>query len=767
MFLCSSPALMTGDEKKKKKNARLCFRTLVFSDEPLTRARFLSSQHSDVSPDASRPLSAAREGGLGPRHRAAMAGDDFARVVSALRELPFALRQISESDFASGDADRARRVARDAFHALAPFDEPAWTPSRDADAEDPPARASARLLVAFLAVVKYPPARDDAGALTRAFAPDAFSDASADDASSAVDALKRAVRWVVEHREKCATRAHVAHHIADVAGSIPVEMRGDPEMAEALDAQDRARRAYVAAHKKYEKNRKQLDAEDSPPSSSSSRMDVSNVGMNNATLGAAALTRAVADLEDEKDSLTKKIEAVERKIESRVGVDGKHLASLAATAREEKRVESETRRAAASARERAEAADARRRRAAVKLREILKSLGDEESGSLATLERLRAETERARVEVSETLPEALEEKRRRERALLDASDEKNLDENALREWASEVNALNASVESDARFVEAKEKERDEERDPAARQQASLAKSVRAKREAASSARDRLAARLRRAEDELRALEEGAQGGERGSPRKRVPDEDEEERTETVDDPETTSTRRAYATLKPRLDDANAESATLARTAAILRDQLAGVLDGTRGTSARTSDDADAEKAASATKEKASLARRVAELREKRAAFAALEQTYEERRRAFESAVDAHRSGYERLERETTALKNRVRGDETAFFKTRIERAFLSVSAERASGARGDALVRAHEGLLRDAQKTTETLRELDSNAGESGVGLTLDQMGSLRDMHRLIETRLRVTREKDAASGDAGGKRDGADVLSV
>ena len=755
---------LTGEEKKKK-NARLCFRTLVFSDEPLTRARFLSSQHSDVSPDASRPLSAAREGGLGPRHRAAMAGDDFARVVSALRELPFALRQISESDFASGDADRARRVARDAVHALAPFDEPAWTPSRDADAEDPPARASARLLVAFLAVVKYPPARDDAGALTKAFAPDAFSDATADDASSAVDALKRALRWVVEHREKCATRAHVAHHIADVAGSIPVEMRGDPEMAEALDAQDRARRAYVAAHKKYEKNRKQLnDAEDEPSSSSS--LDATNVA-NTATLGAAALTRAVADLEDEKDSLTKKVEAVERKIESRVGVDGKHLASLAATAREEKRVESETRRAAASARERAEAADARRRRAAVKLREILKSLGDEESGSLATLERLRAETERARVEVSETLPEALEEKRRRERALLDASDEKNLDENALREWASEVNALNASVESDARFVEAKEKERDEERDPAARQQASLAKSVRAKREAASSARDRLAARLRRAEDELRALEEGARGGERGSPRKRVPDEDEEERTETVDDPETTSTRRAYATLKPRLDDANAESATLARTAAILRDQLAGVLDGTRGTSVRTSDDADAEKAASATKEKASLARRVAELREKRAAFAALEQTYEERRRAFESAVDAHRSGYERLERETTALKNRVRGDETAFFKTRIERAFLSVSAERASGARGDALVRAHEGLLRDAQKTTETLRELDSNAGESGVGLTLDQMGSLRDMHRLIETRLRVTREKDAASGDAGGKRDGADVLSV
>ena len=73
-----------------------------------------------------------------------MAGEDVARVVSALRGLPFALRQISESDFASGNDDRARRVARDAFHALAPFDEPAWAPSRDADADDPPARASAR-----------------------------------------------------------------------------------------------------------------------------------------------------------------------------------------------------------------------------------------------------------------------------------------------------------------------------------------------------------------------------------------------------------------------------------------------------------------------------------------------------------------------------------------------------------------------------------------------------------------------------------------------
>ena len=69
--------------------------------------------------DASPPRSAARAGGRGPRHRVAMVGADVARLVASLRELPFALRHISESDLASGDADRARRVARDAFHALA------------------------------------------------------------------------------------------------------------------------------------------------------------------------------------------------------------------------------------------------------------------------------------------------------------------------------------------------------------------------------------------------------------------------------------------------------------------------------------------------------------------------------------------------------------------------------------------------------------------------------------------------------------------------
>ena len=204
--------------------------------------------------------------------------------------------------------------------------------------------------------------------------------------------------------------------------------------------------------------------------------------------------------------MSKRIEAVERKIETRVGGgdgDGKAVAALAAAAREETRAESETRRAATSARERAEAADARRRRAAARLRDTLASLGDGAS-PLATLERARAETERARVETSETLPDVLREKRRRERALIEASDARNFDETELRERAGEVNVLTASVEEDERFIERKERERDGG-DPAARQQASLAKSVRAKRDAAASARDALAARARRAEEEREAL----------------------------------------------------------------------------------------------------------------------------------------------------------------------------------------------------------------------------------------------------------------------
>ena len=687
-----------------------------------------------------------------------MAGEDVARVVSALRELPFALRQISESDFAPGNDDRARRVARDAFHALAPFDEPAWVPSRDADADDPPARASARLLVAFLAVVKYPPARDDAGALARAFAPD--GDAEGVDDAAPGDALARAVRWVVDHREKCATRAHVAHHIADVPG-VPVEMRGAPEMAEALDAQDRARRAYVAAHKKYERSRSRSSA----PSS-----ELENPA-SSGSFDAASLTRAVADLENEKETLSKRIEAVERKIETRVGGgdgDGKAVAALAAAAREETRAESETRRAATSARERAEAADARRRRAAARLRDTLASLGDGAS-PLATLERARAETERARVETSETLPDVLREKRRRERALIEASDARNFDETELRERAGEVNVLTASVEEDERFIERKERERDGG-DPAARQQASLAKSVRAKRDAAASARDALAARARRAEEEREALLQSSgeetnehrserDGGDQNIDQNRMP---------------RSSKRREYETLKPRLDAANAESATLARTVAILRDQMSQMSQMSRADETQRRGPG----ASSGPSQMASLAPRVAELRERRAAFAALEQTHEERRRAFDKETRARRSGYERLERETAALKNRVRGDETKFHAFSVERSVAVALEARAFGSRGDTLVTAHEELLRDAEAEAErSLRALDSNESDTQKRaekktLTREQMEALRDARALIETRLRVARAEAASAGSGGekrlgGTRDGANVLSM
>ena len=685
-----------------------------------------------------------------------MAGEDVARVVSALRELPFALRQISESDFAPGNDDRARRVARDAFHALAPFDEPAWVPSRDADADDPPARASARLLVAFLAVVKYPPARDDAGALVRAFAPDAAIDGAA-----AVDALARAVRWVVEHRETCATRAHVAHHIADVPG-LPVEMRGAPEMAEALDAQDRARRAYVAAHKKYERSRSRSSA----PSS-----ELENPA-SSGSFDAASLTRAVADLENEKETLSKRIEAVERKIETRVGGgdgDGKAVAALAAAAREETRAESETRRAATSARERAEAADARRRRAAARLRDTLASLGDGAS-PLATLERARAETERARVETSETLPDVLREKRRRERALIEASDARNFDETELRERAGEVNVLTASVEEDERFIERKERERDGG-DPAARQQASLAKSVRAKRDAAASARDALAARARRAEEEREALLQSS-GEETNEHRSERDGGDQNIDQNSVP---RSSKRREYETLKPRLDAANAESATLARTVAILRDQMSQMSQMSRADETQRRGPG----ASSGPSQMASLAPRVAELRERRAAFAALEQTHEERRRAFDKETRARRSGYERLERETAALKNRVRGDETKFHAFSVERSVAVALEARAFGSRGDTLVTAHEELLRDAEAEAERLsvRELDSNESDTQKRaekktLTREQMEALRDARALIETRLRVARAEAASAGSGGekrlgGTRDGANVLSM
>ena len=171
---------------------------------------------------------------------------------------------------------------------------------------------------------------------------------------------------------------------------------------------------------------------------------------------------------------------------------------------------------------------------------------------------------------------------------------------------------------------------------------------------------------------------------------------------------------------------------------------------------------------------ASLAPRVAELRERRAAFAALEQTHEERRRAFDKDTRAHRSGYERLERETAALKNRVRGDETKFHAFSVERSVAVALEERAFGTRGDTLVTAHEGFLRDAEAEAErSLRELDSNEGDAGPRRRSRENRWRRCATRaLIETRLRVARAEAASAGSGGekrlgGTRDGANVLSM
>ena len=160
-----------------------------------------------------------------------------------------------------------------------------------------------------------------------------------------------------------------------------------------------------------------------------------------------------------------------------------------------------------------------------------------------------------------------------------------------------------------------------------------------------------------------------------------------------------SKRREYETLKPRLDAANAESATLARTVAILRDQMSQMSQMSRADEAQRRGPGErGPGASSGPSQMASLAPRVAELRERRAAFAALEQTHEERRRAFDKETRARRSGYERLERETAALKNRVRGDETKFHAFSVERSVAVALQERAFGSRGDTLVTAHEGF---------------------------------------------------------------------
>lgn len=676
-----------------------------------------------------------------------MAGGDIAFIVGKLQAPPFGHSGLTGPALGEMRPERLLQLVSDAFASVAPV-----VGTRDVSSEDPD--RTARRLVDFLRHVKYPAASDDPATLAR------WRDAD-------VDLVFPALRWVLEHQDRCAKRAHVGHFMADVA--VPPEYASDPDVRELLAQCHHLQRRFVDAHKETETTR------------ASSR-------------DPARLRDRVARLEEEREQLVNRVALTDNKIAAKVGDKATvaSLTTLAADLRRERDLETELRRQQTEQRDRGDAAERKRRRAAVRLRELRASVG---AGSpAALLAQLAEEVDRARVAATETLPAELAARRERLAAVREVIEGGPASDADLRDAADDVNAARAR----ARQLEEALAQRRAIRDGDAqlRQQAQVAKTVASKRDAAIARRDKLAARRDQIAGEYessagRAERDGSGSGSSASGA--GSGEDMRVKFETVK-----AKLAEYKTLKKTLDALNAESATLARTEAILDEQRRrvagdvaanerragvsgfadaaetleevskrkGALDEEKGAALADISSVIAEITAKIKRRKDELQPKVKALRDRRAAFQTLEERHAERQRETEERRETHRAARDALEREVKALRERVRADEEAYHRATIESAVDDAHVRRAErGAAGkirDACARRAEAAERETRDLAARREEMKEN-----LGAGMERMDALRDAYRLLDVKARAARREREDETRGVSHVGGANVLRM
>ena len=676
-----------------------------------------------------------------------LAGGDIAFIVGKLQAPPFGHSGLTGPALGEMRPERLLQLVSDAFASVAPV-----VGTRDVSSEDPD--RTARRLVDFLRHVKYPAASDDPATLAR------WRDAD-------VDLVFPALRWVLEHQDRCAKRAHVGHFMADVA--VPPEYASDPDVRELLAQCHHLQRRFVDAHKETETTR------------ASSR-------------DPARLRDRVARLEEEREQLVSRVALTDNKIAAKVGDKATvaSLTTLAADLRRERDLETELRRQQTEQRDRGDAAERKRRRAAVRLRELRASVG---AGSpAALLAQLAEEVDRARVAATETLPAELAARRERLAAVREVIEGGPASDADLRDAADDVNAARAR----ARQLEEALAQRRAIRDGDAqlRQQAQVAKTVASKRDAAIARRDKLAARRDQIAGEYessagRAERDGSGSGSSASGA--GSGEDMRVKFETVK-----AKLAEYKTLKKTLDALNAESATLARTEAILDEQRRrvagdvaanerragvsgfadaaetleevskrkGALDEEKGAALADISSVIAEITAKIKRRKDELQPKVKALRDRRAAFQTLEERHAERQRETEERRETHRAARDALEREVKALRERVRADEEAYHRATIESAVDDAHVRRAErGAAGkirDACARRAEAAERETRDLAARREEMKENFGAG-----MERMDALRDAYRLLDVKARAARREREDETRGVSHVGGANVLRM
>lgn len=579
--------------------------------------------------------------------------------------------------------------------------------------------------------------------------------------SGEVDVVYPALKWVLNNLPRCERYAYVGYFMNDV--QVPADFGMDPEIQDLVNQCHELQRQFVEAHKETDKTRK-------------------------TSKDPVKLKERITELEQEKEQVTSRIAVTKGKVSSKVD-DKSHLAEiseLAMSLRKEQESEMELQQQLHEQYDRKEQADHKYQRTAVRLREIRASISA--GSSTALLTQLAEEVTMNRSLVTEKLPAELEKKSGRLMSVRNVLRSPMQTDTDLLEQTNQVNMLNARV----RELEDRRAQLLNGRDGDAqlRQQAQVAKSVAGKREAIFAKRDKLAQR----KSQLYSEYESSATRTEDNKAKVLKGEDWKQKFEAV------KTKLAkYKRLKRELDELNMEAAVLARTESLLEDQqhrvmgavaeeerragvagfaeaqetleevskAKGTIDEEKGNTLEEISEFVAKINNAIKDRKGKLAPQIKELREMRQKFQELEAKHEEKKKSYEAAQAGYKSKREKLESEVKSLKIQVGGDEGKYHYLNMMGALTDAHIKRiTSGQESAALKAAYVNRAEVTEEETKRLKARQKEVKEN-FSSNLDQIEMLKDLYRLMDTKVRSSRK--LMGDDVVGESNfgGANVLSM
>jgi len=660
-------------------------------------------------------------------------------LVERLAQPPFSFENLSLISFREKDPDELLQLVCDVVFIVSPNHG-----KRDVSVEGK--EAAVQTVVDFLRVTKYNSPHDEVE----------FRQGVSE---GATELLYPVLKWVLSNVKGLERKAFVGFHLSDVP--LPEDVAFEEDVQELVQQMKQLQGQFVEVHKSLEQNR----ASNKDPVKMKEKID---------------------SMEAEREQLQVKIEQTKQKVQRSGNPElVAEIAEVCTKLRKKQEEEVQLQTSMQRERERMEVAEARYQKAAVRLREIRSSLADGSAGALVS--QLADEVSSNRFNVNEKMPREIERVQNRVQAIQMVLAAPVNSEGDLQGMYAQKERVEAEV-NELRSRNASQK--NQHGDLQLRQQAQVAKSVARKKEEVMAKLERLQQRKQaiiEEYDEKVGLVEGA-----GS---NVLKGDEfKHKYDAVK-----GKLAKYKKMKKELDVVQAENNVLDRTEALLRQQEATVTNkltetekarGVSGfsetqktleevTHAKTAVDEEKghtlEQISEYVKDinqsikdrKSKLAPQIKELRGVRQKFQELETEHAEKKKTYDSACLTHENKRGKLEGEVKELLTECSSNESKYHWINAMASITDASIKRVTSGQDSITFRTKlTEAVNENEELAKELKHKQKNLKETAE-VSLGQVDVLRDLKRLAEVKLEVSKRGNVGAAAIGTKVGASDVLTL